>query len=57
MNKRNHRQVGLGLALVGLLLAAILVASFFAGPVKGDPEETMAQWKRYEQLAREYPAK
>ncbi len=40
-----------------VLLAVILSAWLCSGPIKGDPTETMAQWERYEQLAREYPAK
>nr|WP_321466744.1 hypothetical protein [uncultured Desulfobulbus sp.] len=56
MKRKKHQDTWLRIAFAVLLLAVILAAWLCSGPIKGDPEETMAQWKRYEQMAREYPA-
>lgn len=57
MKQRRRRKIRSGLALVAVVLGMLLAAWFFAGPVKGDPEETMAQMREYQRLARQYPAK
>ena len=46
----------LALSLVFILCAAGLAAWYFAGPVKGDPAETMRQWAEYEHLGKLHPA-
>lgn len=49
------------LVIIALTLLVILgweiIRDGFPGPIKDDPEGTMAQWHEYERLAKEYPAK
>lgn len=65
MGRRNddNKKALIAVAVLMIVSVAILwcgwkaIFDWGAGPVKGDPAATMAQWREYERLARKHPAK